>query len=117
YNIDQLLKNLETYRHVINHNKYKNNYDYYLAIYLLNKVPFYTNDFLLMIENPQPFSAVSVLHYEKYENEEALLKSLHGDDNLQSIVDNKKIEYGQAQKPMLNDYADGIDTMMFMSKL
>ena len=117
YDFKILLDGLDRYKDVIHHNKYMNNYDYQLAIYLLNRVPYMTNDFLLMVENQVPFSAVSVLHYEYYTNEEALLKTLQCDDNIQCIVDNKHIKYGQSQQPTLADYADGVDTMMFLSAL
>ncbi|MCB0696841.1 MAG: acyl-CoA reductase [Chitinophagaceae bacterium] len=117
YDFASLLKGLEGYKDIILHHKYKNNYDYQLAIYLLNKVPYMTNEFLLMVENKEPFSAVSVLHYEYYSNEADLLKTLHSDDNVQCIVDNQHVIYGSAQQPALADYADGVDTMMFLSTL
>ena len=117
YDIQILLNGLSDYKEIIHQNKYKNNYDYFLAIYLLNRVPYLTNDFLLMIENPVPFSAVSVLHYEFYTDEALLKQSLQSDDNIQCIVDNVHVAYGQSQFPRLEDYADSVDTMMFMSSL
>lgn len=117
YDFAAILGNIDEYKDIINHHKYKNNYDYQLAIYMLNRVPYLTNDFLLMIENKEHFSAVSVLHYEYYANEENLLNSLQSDDNIQCVVDDKKIPYGNAQVPSLTDYADGVDTMVFLSNL
>lgn len=117
YDINILLNGLAPYADIIHHHKYKNNYDYYLAIYLLNKVPYLSNDFLLMVENKEPFSAVSVLHYEFYADKGELLHTLHSDDNIQCVVDNVNISYGQSQFPALTDYADGVDTMMFLNTL
>lgn len=117
YDINILLKGLQSYENIIHHHKYKNNYDYYLAIYLLNKVPYHTNEFLLMVENAEPFSAVSVLHYEFYTDKQRLLTNLKSDERIQCIVDNEHITYGNSQYPSLHDYADGVDTMMFLSTL
>ncbi len=117
YDVRVLLDGLRPYGDIIHHHKYKHNYDYYLAIYLLNKVPYHTNDFLLMVENKEPFSAVSVLHYGFYTDKAELLECLQTDDNIQCIVDNVNIPYGQSQFPALTDYADDIDTMMFLSAL
>lgn len=117
YNTETLLEGLLPFKHVFEHHKYKNNFDYHLAIYLLNKVPYKTNDFLLMVENEVPFSPVGSLHYEFYDNKEALISKLHKDDSIQCVIDNSNIKYGQSQIPMLDDYADGVDTMMFLSQL
>lgn len=117
YKMETLLSGLERYKDIINHNKYKNNYDYHLAIYLLNKVNFYTNDSLLFVENELPFSAVSVLHYEHYNDKKALQRSLNDDEQIQCIVDGQTLTFGNTQKPSLTDYADGVDTMSFLSDL
>lgn len=117
YNFEDLMAGMEQYSYVINQHKYRNNYDYNLAIYLLNKVSYLSNDFLLLVENAIPFSPVSVLHYEYYTNEASLSESLHKDDNIQDIVDNFNITYGKAQKPRLDNYADNVDTMAFLAQL
>lgn len=117
YEIPKMLDAIQPYADIINHHKYKNNYDYYLAIYLLNKVPYLTNDFLLMVENKEPFTAVSVLHYEFYADKESLVQNLQSDDNIQCIVGNQYISFGNSQVPGLADYADGVDTMLFLSSL
>jgi hypothetical protein len=38
-------------------------------------------------------------------------------NDIQCIVTNKGIPFGKAQSPLLADYADGIDTMKFLSTL
>lgn len=117
YDFTKLLDVLAKDNDIINHNKYKNNYDYHLAIYMLNRVPYMTNGSLLLIENPLPFSAVSVLHYKYYENLQGLVHSLQESDDIQCIVGKGYTPFSTAQQPELDDYADGVDTMQFLSEL
>ena len=62
-------------------------------------------------------SPVAVLYYEYYtsdyafQRETELLK-----DKIQCIVGHGHIPFGKAQSPHLWDYADGIDTLEFLSK-
>jgi Acyl-CoA reductase (LuxC) len=117
YELSRLLSQFESHKEIIHHNKYKNNYDYYLAIYMLNKVPFYTNDSILMVENNSPFSAVSVLHYAYYDDIHALETQLSTNTDIQCIVGNGHTPFGRAQVPSLANYADGVDTMQFLTSL
>lgn len=114
YDMERLLKIFSLHEDMMMHHKYKNNYDYYLAIYLLNKVPYLTNGSLLMVENELPFSAVSVLHYQYYKDKNAALKKLEDSEDIQCIVGEGNVPFGAAQKPSLSDYADGVDTMSFL---
>jgi len=98
-------------------NKYKNNYDYHLAIYLLNRIPYMSNESLLMVENDLPFSAVSVLHYRYYDNRDELVRQLLTGTDIQAIIGHGFVPFGDSQKPGLSDYADGIDTMAFLCSL
>ncbi len=119
YDITKLFKPFAKYEDLINHNKYKNNYDYYLAIYLLNKVNCLTSGAVLLVENPSPFSAVSVLHYQFYETKEkdALIDKLKASNEIQCIVAKDQTPFGISQCPALKDYADGVDTMQFLCNL
>lgn len=117
YDLTKLIDVFDRYKDVINHNKYKNNFDYYLAIYLLNKVPYLTNESILLVENELPFSAVAVLHYRYYDDKETLAQSMTGRDDIQCIVGNGYVPFGAAQRPQLDDYPDGVDTMAFLCGL
>lgn len=117
YDLTKIMEAANKYADIINHHKYKNNFDYYLAIYLLNKVPYYSNDSLLMVENVVPFSAVSVLHYRYYDRIETIQNELNSSEDIQCIVGHNNIPFGNSQKPNLADYADGVDTMQFLTSL
>jgi hypothetical protein len=127
YQFEALLAAFNKYKHHRDHNKYRNNYDFQLAIFLLNKVQYMTNDSVLVVPAESPFAAISVLHYSTYTGKEALLQSLVQDDNLQCITTHASVPsgyfvaaikpFGQNQSPGLNDYADGVDTMNFLTGL
>jgi hypothetical protein len=38
-------------------------------------------------------------------------------DKIQVVVGDSYVPFGAAQCPMLSDYADGIDTMLFLNQL
>ncbi|MBL7712390.1 MAG: acyl-CoA reductase [Chitinophagaceae bacterium] len=117
YDFAPLFEAFWRYKDLINHHKYRNNYDYYLAIYLLNKVPYRSNDAVLLVQNDTPFSAVSVLHYRYYTDRDVLFEELKQNNDLQCIVGKAYTPFGRAQVPALEDYADGVDTMAFLCSL
>lgn len=117
YDFARMLEVFRNHEDMIVHHKYKNNYDYHLAVYLLNRVPYLTNDSLLLVENTIPFSAVSVLHYRYYTDKQVLLNELRQSEEIQCIVGKDAVAFGNAQLPSLTDYPDGVDTMAFLCGL
>jgi Acyl-CoA reductase (LuxC) len=114
YNFVPLLDALRKYSWMFNHHKYRNNYDYQLAIYLMNNIYYMTNDCVVLVENQQVFSPIGTLHYSFYNNASDVLTELKANDQVQAIVGNGYIPFGQAQQPGLMDYADGVDVMAFL---
>ncbi|RPE05592.1 acyl-CoA reductase [Chitinophaga lutea] len=117
YDFAPLLEALKKYDYLADHHKYKNNYDYNLALYLLNTSPYLTNDSLLLHESDPLFSPLSVLHYGFYRNRGELEAQLKAHPDLQCLVARDAIPFGQAQRPSLTDYADGADTAAFFRGL
>jgi len=117
YDFVPLLNAFKKYDHLADHHKYKNNYDYNLAIHILNNKYYMTNGSIILIENESAFSPISQLHYEYYSNENDVREKLKDDQNIQCIVSKKDIDFGGAQCPDVCDYADGIDTMQFLKGL
>lgn len=117
YNFVPLLNALRKYSWMFNHHKYRNNYDYQLAIYLMNNIYYMTNDCIVLIENDQVFSPIGTLHYSYYQSQNDVVKALQGNDKVQAIVGSEHIPFGKAQQPGLMDYADGIDVMAFLLAL
>jgi len=127
YDFEKLIPVFDKYKQHTDHNKYMNNYDFQLAIFLLNKVEYMTNGSILLVPGESPFAAISVLHYETYKDKKELLENLASNDDLQCIttkqdeaatLSGKAIQgFGDNQQPTLYDYADGVDTMQFLTNL
>ncbi len=117
YNFEALLASFEKYKFFGNHHKYKNNYDYQLAIYLLNNKYYMTNGATLLVENEFIFSAISVLHFEFYTDLQTTQTTLQNHPDLQCIVGEGFEPFGAAQTPIITQFADGVDTMQFLCKL
>ncbi len=124
YNFDHLLGLWhDHYKELVLHTKYKNNFDYKYAIYLLNQDPFLANGSIILKESPDLSSAIACLHYEFYSQlDEVIIKLKASSDQLQVIVSAKELPGlatvlpGLAQLPAIDDYADGVDTLDFLLK-
>ena len=119
YNIDTFFKAIFPYNDIVNHNKYANNYDYNKAVYLMSEFKILDNGFLILKEEESFGSPIASLFYEYYEDTDALKTKLKKEeDKIQCIVASGFIEnevlFGKTQKPSLNDYADGVDTIEFL---
>lgn len=117
YPFEPLLQAFRKYDHLKDHNKYRNNLDYQLALYILNNQYYMSNDSVLLIEHESIFSAVSVLHYSYYSNHDTLIDALQNNPNIQTIVGQGFTSFGAAQHPGISDFADGIDTVEFLNSL
>ncbi len=119
YSFELFFQAVEKFRtEMTDHNKYKNNYDYNRVLLLMNHTPFLTNDFMILTEDRSLTSPVATLHYEFYSDETDLHKKLEvSRDNIQCIAGNDFLPFGTTQSPGLMDYADGVDTMEFLTQL
>ncbi|OJJ18731.1 acyl-CoA reductase [marine bacterium AO1-C] len=105
------------------HSKYANNYEYHRALFLMKKMNMLDNNFLMVAEYESMVSPVGVMFFEYYDNEAEIQQKLQDNaDKIQAVVAKneafeKQVAFGQAQKPQLWDYADGVDTMAFLTKL
>lgn len=116
YDFQPLLEAFKKYDYLIENHKYKHNYDYNLTIQILNQKVYMTNGSIILSENKSIFSPISQLHFEYYNNRDEVFEQLDPEE-VQTIAGTEKMPLGAAQKPGLFDYADGIDTMLFLQQL
>jgi len=122
FDFDMFFKGMYKQHEIIHNQKYANNYDYNKAVYLMSEFDILENGFLMIKEDSSYASPIASIFYEYYDNLIDLKIKLHEDrDQIQCIVANNFIEnevnFGQTQKPELWDYADGINTLAFLSTI
>ena len=119
YSFDAFFEAIFVYQDVIHYEKYANNYDYNKAVFLMSNFKLLDNGFLTLKEDSSHASPISSVFYETYDNLSELENRLENEkDNLQCIVSNNliahSIDFGQTQHPKLWDYADNVDTILFL---
>ncbi len=117
FNFETLLRAFDKYKYFSDISKYRNNYDYNLALLIMNNRVYMSNENIILVENENDFSPVSVLHYSFYKNKQVIVDDVKVDANIQCIVGEGYIPFGHSQQPGLFDYADGRDTMQFLLSL
>lgn len=124
YDFETLFLAFKKYEHIAHHNKYTNNYDYNKSIFMVNKIKYLDNGFVLLKEESSFSSPISVLYYEYYDNSTDLLPWIETQkDKIQCLISSESFEniptlsLGKAQQPELWDYADGVNTLEFLFKL
>ena len=122
YDFDVFFTTIFKWKHVLEHHKYVNNYDYNKAVYLMSEIKILDNGFLILKEDTGFASPIATLFFEYYSEQEALKERLQKEEeNIQCIVSNgfteNEVPFGRTQNPVLSDYADGVDTMQFLKAL
>ena len=126
YSIEKLIAVLDNYEALEEHHKYRNNYDYNYALYLLNQDVFLAGQNVLLKEDVSYISRIACLHYEYYNTLNEIRDRIEMDQDLIQCISTatgkilssvKEVRFGETQKPGLKDYADGIDVMKFLSEL
>ncbi len=124
YDFNAMMEAFHSFKELVLHNKYKNNYDYSYTLLTMNKIPTVFGTCILLSENESLQSRISQVHYSFYDDQKALKSTLekHQSDiqyvvSKNPIVDFSHVPFGQTQTPSLTDYIDGVDTMAFLTNL
>jgi hypothetical protein len=122
YDFNHFLEVLhDEYKEMVLHDKYKNNFDYNYALFMLNRIPLFNNGCVILREEPVLASRIASLHYEFYSDLEVLSLDLAQKSvQIQCLVSKNKIPsfknipFGGSQKPTLSDYPDDVDVMKWL---
>jgi len=119
YNFDKLITALSKYKYMLNNSKFFNNYQYYKAIYTINNIEFTDSGIILLVKNNSLNAPVSILFYDYYEDIKTVNQYIiNNKAQIQCVVGSLDavncIAFGNTQKPELDEYADGMDTMSFL---
>ena len=113
YDFIPLLNALKKYNYLLDEHKYKHNYDYQLALLMMNRQFYMDSGGILLSENASPFAAISQVHYQFYKEEVPAFNR----EEIQCVVGKGGLSFGSLQQPNLSQYADGVDTLAFLSNL
>lgn len=121
FDFERLRVAFEDYNQLLYHHKFCNNLDYQRSIHLLNKTQFIDFGHLLLIENEAVFSPMGCLYYEYYQDLNICIEEIEQHKELQLISSDvsfeNSISLGETQSPRLDQYADQIDTIEFLTQL
>ena len=119
---DLIFQSIFPFKDVADHQKYANNYDYNRSIFLVSNLKFLDNGFVLLQENDALVSPIAVIYYQYYSDQNDLREYLgNEEDNIQCVVASdsaevpQSVSFGNTQMPDLWDYADGVNTLEFLS--
>jgi len=114
YDFIPLLNALKKYNYIIDEHKYRHNYDYQLALLMMTRQFYMDTNAILLSENPSPFAAIAQIHYQFYTPTQPPIVN---PAEIQCIVVKGGLSFGSLQKPSLQQYADGVDTLAFLTSL
>lgn len=123
YDFQTFFESIEYWNTINLHHKFNNNYDYNKSIYLINGDKHFDNGFLLVKEDTGLVSPLGVLFYETYDGISDVKKYIElNKERIQCVVGNpnlnlKTINFGMSQAPSLSDFADDVDTLLFLQNL
>lgn len=118
FKMDALFESIVDYSYVGNNKKYFNNYEYNKTLYLLNSEQMLDNNFVVLRERDELKTPVGVIHYSFYSDlseVESFIKE--NESEIQVVVGEMGLPFGEAQKPTLNDAPDNVDVLSFLTNL
>lgn len=120
FDIKLIIASFEPYLKVYQNNKYANNYDYHQSVFLMNRIPFLDNGFLIFKEDQSNDAPTGCLFYEYYQDVEKVLSQLKNDPLIENIISISEFDM-QAKKPgtshffNLHDYLNKKDIIHFLT--
>lgn len=119
YDIRRIIMALEPFSGVYRNNKYANNYDYHQSVYLMNKIPFLDNGFLIFKEDASDAAPAGCLFYEYYTSLEPVLNKLSESSVIENIICAgslavNTVRPGESHFFKLWDYLNGKDLVQFL---
>lgn len=124
YDFKEWPQAITDWAYLSDHTKYRHNLDYNLAIFQINNIPHHHLGHLTLKEDDLITSRIGCLHYSFYRSPEELQSHLESHrKEVQCVVSSNPVDgwehiyFGQTQMPALDQYADQVDTMVFLTSL
>jgi hypothetical protein len=119
FDIKLVIASFEPYLKVYQNNKYANNYDYHQSVFLMNRIPFLDNGFLIFKEDQSNDAPTGCLFYEFYQNIQELLILLKSDPFIENVISIGEFDFS-VKKPGTShffypdDYLNKKDIIQFL---
>lgn len=118
FDLNKIFEASVPFAYLMENKKFANNYTYHKTLLMMEGRDVLENELLILVENPSLYSPVSVLNYEYYSDIAHLNQRVEEElDHIQCVVSRKNTPFGKAQQPDIKQYADGVDTMKFLTQL
>jgi len=106
-------------KNIAQHHHYLNNLEYQKTLHLMNRVPYIDAGIAILVEKRESNSPISVINFSYYLNDSEISDFLSTEkENIQCVVSGgghfSSIEFGKAQKPEIDDFADNIDVIQWL---
>lgn len=125
YDFSPLIGQFNTFKNI--NPKLKNNFIQRRALLKMQKEQFNEGEFFMLRKNPESSTFLSEITYDNYQTFEMVEEWLKANEGkLQCVVLDRDgcniefsriVEFGQSHSPTLTDYADDVDTMLFLLSL
>ncbi|TVR43866.1 MAG: acyl-CoA reductase [Bacteroidia bacterium] len=124
YDLSRLAEEWKPFRYVTDNVKYLHNIRYQKATYLAGNTPCTDEGFFLLRRSEQIASPPGVLHYMFYDDHGKVRGHLENNRDMiqcvlaqpdSSLPFSQIIPFGRSQYPEIDDYADGVDVVAFLT--
>ncbi|MBO4282763.1 MAG: hypothetical protein J5873_06175 [Bacteroidales bacterium] len=122
YDFTPLFQSMEAYRPLLGaHHSYLNNLEYQKTVHLINSIPFLDQGLCMFKAEASIASPIGVVHYEHYTEVEKVWEPLRS-EAVQCVATHlpaplETVPLGRTQHPALSQYANGIDTLRFLTEV
>ncbi|MDR2466801.1 MAG: acyl-CoA reductase [Prevotellaceae bacterium] len=122
FDLALLLQSMSKHSEITEHREYRDCYRYQRAVAQLSGDDYIDSGFVILRERPLSFPSIATLNFAKYGDRNEVKALLASRENeIQCIVGHanyigKSVPFGQTQRPELNDFADGIDTVRWINE-
>jgi len=86
FDIKIIIEAMEPFAYVYRNNKYANNYDYHQSVFLMERISFLDNGFLLFKEDLSDEAPTGCLFYEYYTNLQTIIQKYQNSEKTENII-------------------------------
>jgi hypothetical protein len=120
FSIKLFYEAIEEFSHLYQHNRYANNYDYHRSVFMMERIPFFDNGFLILRESSELHVPIGCLYYEYYDFPGGVSDRLKTMETSVQMIATNITEFNNAVKPgftheyQLWDFEDKKDIISFL---